>query len=256
MSRRSLLPREHGAYFQLAIPLAAAGSSQVPGMAGAAVIAASCLAFLAHEPLLVVVGARGQRRRSSDGRRAGIRFAALAGGAIVLGAIGLVAAPSATLLMALLALAVCAAMIAMASRRTEHTMGGELVAAVALTGAAGVARVASGSAVAPALQAWLGWAIGFGATVIAVHRVMARHKRPAGQIDRVLTVGLFAGAGLLIATATRCSMSAIAAPLVLLAAGLVAVPPRATRLRAVGVAIAVTAAVSAVLDVVAAHGCL
>jgi len=38
----------------------------------------------------------------------------------------------------------------------------------------------------------------------------------------------------------------------LLAAGLVAAPPRATRLRAVGVAIAVTAAVSAVLDVVAA----
>jgi hypothetical protein len=256
MSRRSLLPREHGAYFQLAIPLVAAGFSQVPGMAGAAVIAASCLAFLAHEPLLVLVGARGQRRRSSDGRRAAIRGAVLAGSAVVLGAIGLLAAPSATLPVALLALAACAAMIAMVRRRTEHTLGGELVAAVALTGAASVARVASGSSVAPALLAWLGWAIGFGATVIAVHRVMARHKRPAGQIDRVLTVALFAGGGLLIATATRSSMSTIAAPLVLLAAALVAVPPRATRLRAVGVAIAVTAALSAVLAIVAARGCL
>jgi hypothetical protein len=58
----------------------------------------------------------------------------------------------------------------------------------------------------------------------------------------------------LIATATRSPTSIIAAPLVLLAAGLVTIPPRATRLRAVGVAIAATAGVSAVLDVVAARG--
>ena len=70
-------------------------------------------------------------------------------------------------------------------RRTEHTLGGELVAAVALTGAASVARVASGAAVQPALLHWLGWAIGFGATVIAVHRVIARHKRPAMLVDRL-----------------------------------------------------------------------
>ena len=139
-------------------------------------------------------------------------------------------------------------------RRTEHTLGGELVAALALTGAASVARVASGAAVQPALLHWLGWAIGFGATVIAVHRVIARHKRPAMRVDWLLAPGLFASFALLIATASRCPTSTIAAPLVLLAAGLVTIPPRATRLRAVGVAIAATAAVSAVLDVVAARG--
>jgi hypothetical protein len=87
-----------------------------------------------------------------------------------------------------------------------------------------------------------------------VHRVIARHKQPARLIDRSLALGLFAGAAVLIATATRCQTSAIAAPLVLLAAALVTIPPRATRLRTVGVAIAATAAVSAVLDVVVARG--
>jgi hypothetical protein len=43
---------------------------------------------------------------------------------------------------------------------------------------------------------------------------------------------------------------------VLLAAAVVAVPPRATRLRAVGVAIAATAAISAVLEILAARGWL
>jgi hypothetical protein len=131
---------------------------------------------------------------------------------------------------------------------------GELIAAVALTGASGVVLAACGIAVDFALLQWLGWAIGYGATVIAVHRVIARHKRPAMLIDRLLALGLFASSALLIATATRCPTSTIAAPLVLLAACLIAVPPRATRLRAVGVAIAVTAAASAVLAVVAVRG--
>jgi hypothetical protein len=256
MARRSLLPREHGAYFQLAIPLVAAGFSQLPDMAGAAVMAAACLAFLAHEPLLILVGARGPRLRSAEGARARARFAALAAGAAALGAIGLTMAPTATIVVVLPTVTAGAALIAMATRRTEHTHGGELVAAATLTGAAAVARVASGAAVHPALLEWLGWAIGFGATVIAVHRVIARHKRAATPIDRLLVVGLCTGSALLIATATRCPTSAIAAPLVLLAAGVVAVPPRATRLRAVGVAIAATAAVSAVLEILAARGWL
>jgi YwiC-like protein len=254
MTRRSLLPREHGAYFQLVIPLAAAAFSQAPGIAGASLMAASGLAFLAHEPMLILLGARGQRLRSAEGRRARGWFAALAGSAVVLGAIGLVVAPTATCLVAAPALAAGAALVVAATRRSEHTLGGELVAAVALTGAASVARVASGAAVQPALLQWLGWVIGFSASVIAVHRVIARHKRPATLVDRLASVGLCAGAALLIATATRYPTSTIAAPLVLLAAGVVTMPPPARRLRAVGVAIAVTAAFSAALDVAAARG--
>lgn len=247
-----MLPREHGAYFQLAIPLVAAGFSQAPSIAGVAVMAASGLAFLAHEPLLICMGARGARLRSTEGGRARAWFALLAGGALVLGGIGLVLAPRAALSVAALAVAAGAALIAMATRRIEHTLGGELIAAFALTGASGVVLVASGTAVDVALLRWLGWALGFCATVIAVHRVLARHNRPATAIDRFLAMGLLASSALLLATAGRCSTSAIAAPLVWLATGIVAAPPRATRLRAVGIAITGAATVSAVLGVVAA----
>jgi YwiC-like protein len=70
MSRRSLWPREHGAYFQLAVPLITALAMRVPSSAGVALAVASCLAFLAHEPLLVRVGLRGPRMQQRDGVRA------------------------------------------------------------------------------------------------------------------------------------------------------------------------------------------
>lgn len=262
-----MLPREHGAYFQLAIPLVAAAFSQPPRFAGASIMIAACLAFLAHEPLLILVGARGPRLRASDGGRARARFAALAGGAVAAGGVGLALAPAAALPVAALAAAAGAAVVALAVRRSEHTLGGELIAAVALTGASGVALAAGGAAVDAAMLRWLGWAVGFAATVVAVHRVLARHKHRATAvdrrssiaggraprgIDRALAVGFAAAAAALIATAPRCATSAIAAPLVALAAGVIAVPPPATRLRALGIAVVATAAVSAALGAVAA----
>jgi hypothetical protein len=245
-----MLPREHGAYFQLAIPLVAAGFSHRPGIAGAAIMVASCLAFLAHEPLLILAGARGARPRAIEGGRARVRFAWLATGALVLGALGLVLAPVPVFFVAAPAAVASAVVIVTVARHIEHTLAGELIAAIALTGASSVVLAASGTAVGEALRWWLGWAIGFSATVIAVHRVIARHRRPATAIDRFLAIGLLAGSALLLATASRCSPSALAAPLVVLATGIVAVPPRATRLRTVGIAIVVMAAVSAVLGVV------
>jgi hypothetical protein len=62
MSQRSLWPREHGAYFQLALPLIAAHLLRAPTVAMAALTAAACLVFVAHEPLLVVLGHRGRVR--------------------------------------------------------------------------------------------------------------------------------------------------------------------------------------------------
>lgn len=246
-----MLPREHGAYFQLAIPLLAAAFSQPPGLAGAALLVASCLAFLAPEPLLILLGARGPRRRQVDATRARARFASLAIGALALGAIGLALAPSIVFAVAIPAAAAAAALIAMAARRSVHTLGGELIAAVALPGASAVVLVASGAPVDVAALQWLGWAIGFGATVIAVHRVLARHKRPATAVDPVLAIALLVIATLLVAIAGRSSTSAIAIPLVLLATATIAAPPRATRLRALGIAIATTAALSAALGVMA-----
>lgn len=247
MARRSLWPREHGAYFQLGIPIVAALAAQVPVASSVALAAAAWLAFLAHEPLLVLLGHRGGRLRTAEGARARRYAAVLAGGAVSVGAVALALAPPATLPVTALALAPAAAVIALAWRRREHTLIGELVAAVALTGAAAPVAVAAGAPPAAALVSWAGWALGFGASVIAVHRVMARHKRAASSIDRVLAVGLVAGAVACVALAAQSMAAVIAAPLVASSALLVIAPPSAARLRAVGVAIAVTAASSCAL---------
>lgn len=247
-----MLPREHGAYFQLGIPLVAAGFSHAPGGAASALLAAACLAFLAHEPLLILVGARGARSRSTESGRARRWFAWLAGGALALGALGLALAPATAALVAAPTAATGAVLIVLARRRVEHTLAGEIVAAVALTGASAVVLAASGAAIDESVLRWLGWALGFSATVIAVHRVLARHKRAASVTDRLLAAGFAAASIALVATASRWVTSAIAAPLVVIATAVVIAPPRATRLRAVGIAIAVTAAVSAVLGVAAA----
>lgn len=65
-----MLPKEHGAYGQISFPLvtslAVAGLSWPSVFTAVAVIAM----FLAHEPLLVLLGHRGRRSRSADSARA------------------------------------------------------------------------------------------------------------------------------------------------------------------------------------------
>jgi hypothetical protein len=248
MSRRALLPREHGAYFQLAIPLAAALAMRPPRMAAIAWALAACLAFLAHEPLLVLLGHRGRRMRSAEAGRARRALAVRGGGAIALGAAALVLGSPALRVAAAACLAPAAVVVALAWRRREHSLFGELIAAVALTGAAVPVVADGGGGPSVALAIWLGWATGFAAGVIAVHRVIARHKRGGARIDVVLAIGLVALAALSVATVAWFSGSRPAAPLVSLAAGVVIAPPPASRLRAVGVAIALAAAIAGVLS--------
>lgn len=244
---RSLWPREHGAYFQLAIPIIAALAAQRPTAAAVALAAAAGLAFLAHEPLLVVLGHRGARQRSATGSRARVYLAALGGSALAAGAAALVLSPPITLRVAALVAVPAAAALALAWHRRQQTLIGEMIATVALTGAAAPVAVASGAAPIAAIAAWSGWAVGFGAGVIAVHRVMARHKRAATAIDRVLGLGLAAVTAACVALAARSTTALIALPLVATSALLVIAPPAATRLRAIGVAIAVAAAGSCAL---------
>ena len=67
---RSLLPHEHGAWGQLAMPLLTALAIGRPTVGSLLLTLAVVLAFVAHEPLLVVLGQRGKRAREQDGARA------------------------------------------------------------------------------------------------------------------------------------------------------------------------------------------
>ena len=245
---RSLWPREHGAYAQLAAPLVAALAGHRPTLAAGLIAAAACLAFLANEPLLVVLGHRGVRRREQDGPRAARRLALLGGVAGVAGVTGLVLARPAVLVAAAIVAVPAVALIAAAWRKIEHTLLGELAAAIALSGAAAPVAVAEGVSVELALAIWLAWAAGYASTVVAIHRVIARHKEPARTVDHVIAVVLAALTAAAVATAVvALPVVAVSVPLAVIAAALAIRPPRATRLRAIGVALVVASAVSGVL---------
>lgn len=236
---RSLLPREHGAYFQLGVPLATACLARTPTAAALALAAGATLAFLANEALLVALGHRGPRRKQLEGARATRLLGALAGAAVGLGVLGLVLAPRALAAAAIVAVPT-GALVGCALRRAEHTLAGELVAAFALTGASVPVLVASGAPLTTSLELWLAWGLGFAASVLAVHRVIARHKRAATRVDTWHAVGLLACA---LAAASGARPLVLAAPLVALSALLVIAPPSAKRLRAIGVAVALVSLV-------------
>src|SRR5205823_6340503 len=68
----ALLPKEHGAYGQLLFPLITAMAVGRPGVAAWSFAAAAVCAFLAHEPLLLLLGQRGpcaRRERQDDAVR-------------------------------------------------------------------------------------------------------------------------------------------------------------------------------------------
>src|SRR5512137_367547 len=88
----SLLPREHGAWGQLAMPLLSGLALGRPGAAAILLTLGIVLAFLAHEPLLVVLGHRGKRVRDAAGDRAVRRLAVLGLAAAASGVTALVLA--------------------------------------------------------------------------------------------------------------------------------------------------------------------
>lgn len=236
---RSLWPREHGAYVQLLVPLLTALGSRIPTLAAGLLAIAACAAFLANEPLLVVLGHRGARMKARDGDRARTRLLLLAGLAVATGGSGLVLAGHETVLIAAIVAIPCLLIVTLAWRHAEHTLAGETIAAVAVSGLAAPVAVASGVSPTTALWIWGAWSLGFAATVIAVHRVIARHRRPVGLADLVSAITLAAAVIALLQTRMY-----LALPLVVIALGVVVWPPRATRLRALGVLVTVVAATS------------
>ncbi|HET9622041.1 MAG TPA: hypothetical protein VFP84_11785, partial [Kofleriaceae bacterium] len=102
---------------------------------------------------------------------------------------------------------------------------------------------------------WLAWSIGFAASIAAVHRVLARHRRPRAWPDHALAAGLAIAlvAGGVLARTTP--LAVIPLPLCAVSLALVVRPPSARRVRTVGVVLlaaalitaAITAAISAAI---------
>lgn len=232
--RRSLWPREHGAYFQLAVPLLTALVVRPPTWVAGALALAAVLAFLANEPLLVVLGHRGPRMRELDGGRAARRLALLVGFAVAAGASALAFASAGVLAMAGIVAIPAAITVVLAFRKEERSLVGECMAAISLSGTSAPVLVASGASWQAGVALWAAWAIGYCTTVIAAHRVIARHRAPASWRDTLAILVLVAASAIVVMLALRCSPIGAAAPLTIASTVIVARPPKATYMRAIG----------------------
>ena len=181
----SLLPREHGAWGQLAMPLVTGLALGRPGAAALLLAAAVALAFLAHEPLLVVLGQRGRRVKDALGVRALRRLVLLGAGAGAAGIAALALAPPAVRLAALAPAALALPVVPLVAARLEKTVAGELLVAAALSACAAPVALASG---APAAWGWgaaATWFLSFAAATLPVQATLlwartkgARELRP------------------------------------------------------------------------------
>jgi hypothetical protein len=251
---RSLWPKEHGAYGQLALPVVSALAVGRPSLAAAAFALAAVSAFASHEALLVALGLRGERARRDHARRARRVATGWVAAALAFGCAGLILGERPARMMAGLALALVVAFAAVLWRGAEKTLGGEILAATTLSASALPIATASGGPVAAAIALWGAWVAIFVATTAAVRWVIGRHKR-----ERASVMDL---AALLVTTAATAAASArvplvrAALPLVLVAWGLVALRPHPRHLRRVGWVLAGCTTATAALLVALARGAL
>jgi hypothetical protein len=237
---RTILPREYGAYAELAFPLLTAFLLGGVTVAGLCFTVAVLAWFLVREPLAVLNGVRGARLATALGGPA-TRAAWLLG---LLGAAGAAAgmllAPPAARVGALVPGA-CAVVLAPALLRGRpKTLGAELVVAVALATMILPIGLSGGLHPSTALQASGVWAASFVLATLAVHAIKARAKPESGAVWTAwvapLCAGLVlaAGAGGVVLGRWSWATGIAAAPPALLVLAVLAVGTHPRRLKRVG----------------------
>ena len=171
---RSLLPQEHGAWGQLAMPLLSALLLAGPAPAALLLAGATVLAFLAHEPWLVLLGHRGQRARSEAGARARRVMWSFLAAAGLTGLLGAWLAPPAARLALLVPATLAAAVVGLVLAKRERTVPGELTVVSALASSGFAVALAGGATLAVAAAATLTWVLAFASSVFAVQVVLVR----------------------------------------------------------------------------------
>jgi hypothetical protein len=241
---RSLLPQEHGAWGQLAMPLATGLALARPALPGLLLAAATVLAFLAHEPWLVAIGHRGERARLADGPRALRVMIGLLAAAAVAGATGLALASREARLAALVPGALGAAVVLLVLLERERTIPGELAVSTALAGAGAVVALASGATPRAAAALLATWGLAFATTVFAVKVVLlatrARGGRDVAVPHALAVVALAAGGGALaVAGGLGWAVPLAVLPTALASLAVCLLRPAANRLRQLGWALVV-----------------
>jgi hypothetical protein len=184
-----LLPKEHGAYGQMAFPLIT--SLLAFGLTTASLlwVLAVVGAFVAHEPLLVLLGRRGQRLRRDRGRQASLVFAVVSIGTVVAAGLALWQAPPhvhRTFLLPLLPAGLVAVAVVKGLEKSWH---GEVAVAATFSLAAVPAAMSAGADMRSAFAISTTFLVLFVAGTLAV-RVVILRVRAGGSRKAVRTARL------------------------------------------------------------------
>jgi hypothetical protein len=249
----SLWPREHGAYAQLGVALAAA-LVLAPGLRSLAQAILTTALFLASEPLLALLGRRGDP--GPDGRRAARNRLVLLLALAILGGVAAWAGQPVGLAAALIPGGLLALVLfGLFLARRERTGAGELAAAWGFAAAALAAAAAGGAGLARAgaLGLVLAAILSLAMAIVHLHLLALRRAGAPGPRLAAFLLGLALAAGAwLLGRAGLLPRAAFAAlaPMVLAGLGIWLVPPRPRQLKAVGWSAAACALAGAALAAV------
>ena len=237
-----LLPREHGAYSQMALPLVTSFVVSGVTLAAALTALAVILGFLAHEPLMVLLGRRGARVRDHGARRARRTLTIIGAAMIAVGITAIALAPAPIRLWFALPLLPATVVAAGVMRKQEKSGPAEIAVALSFSLAAVPICLAAGASPATALSIGSAFAVNFVGGVLAV-RVVILRVRAGGNPKAVRATRAALGALAAIAAAVFTLAAARGAlswmPLLAIAPGLAAAlslacQPKTPALKTVG----------------------
>jgi len=238
MEDRSLLPHEHGAYGQLAMPLLCGLALGDPGAAAWFLAAGAFLGFLSYEPLLVASGRRGRRAQEDHGARARRLAGWILTAAVALSGAGLALSSPGARWAAVVPPALAAGIALLVWLEVERTVPGEVAVAVTLSSVGFPIGVASGARTGAAAAAWMAWSLGFAAATLAVEVVLARSRSPARDPGPAALGGVVLLQAIALALAVAgivpAAVPAAVAPLAFSSLAVILLGVQARRLKVVG----------------------
>jgi hypothetical protein len=188
-----LRPREHGAYAMLIFPVASGLAMGGLSWAGIAVAALAASGFLAHESILVVRGARGERIRSSQATQARRRLLHLTGAAVVASGVFAVTASAAAWRAALLSGCLAVVVGALLAARKTKSLPGELLVAATFSSVHAVLAAAGGANARVTYLPAAAWVVCFALATLSVHALKRRFKGRGPGRWAVVVAPLLAG---------------------------------------------------------------
>lgn len=233
-------PREHGAYGQLAFPLVAGLALGRFSLAPALLASAAIGAFLAHEPIIVLLGNRGGRAAREHGGRAAVWLAIVIVLTLACGGAALTAMPPGTRWSVVLPFLLSLPLLPAIAARKERTAAAEILVAVTLSSWVVPVALAGGAGLRDAVTCWAVFGAAFTAATLAVRAVIARARAPRERREAAIAaVGFTVVAGVAAGLLSMAGAAPSAAPAALAPVGAVALvlalsPPAPRHLHRVG----------------------